>query len=93
MKPITKKTIMATAVAGLFMAGVLTVAPGNAVAAGGDYVKCQGVNSCKGQGACGAADGSHTCAGKNQCKGKGWVKVKTDKECTDKGGTVIKDKK
>lgn len=53
-------------------------------------VKCAGVNSCKGTGACAAADGSHACAGKNECKGKGWVKVKTDKECTDKGGTVQK---
>jgi uncharacterized membrane protein len=54
-------------------------------------VKCSGINSCKGKGACGAADGSHACAGKNECKGKGWVKVKSDKECTDKGGTVVKD--
>lgn len=56
-------------------------------------VKCAGINSCKGTGACGAADGSHACAGKNECKGKGWVKVKSDKECTDKGGTVVTDKK
>jgi len=56
-------------------------------------VKCAGINSCKGTGACGAADGSHACAGKNECKGKGWVKVKSDKECTDKGGTVVKDEK
>ena len=55
-------------------------------------VKCTGINSCKGTGACGAADGSHACAGKNECKGKGWVKVKSDKECTDKGGTVVKEK-
>jgi len=54
-------------------------------------IKCAGVNSCKGTGACAAADGSHACAGKNECKGKGWVKVKTEKECTDKGGTVVKD--
>jgi uncharacterized membrane protein len=54
-------------------------------------VKCAGINSCKGHGACAAADGSHACAGKNECKGKGWVKVKSDKECTDKGGTVVKD--
>ena len=52
--------------------------------------KCSGANECKGKGACGAADGSHACAGKNECKGKGWVKVKTEKGCTDKGGTVVK---
>ena len=56
-------------------------------------IKCAGINSCKGHGACAAADGSHACAGKNECKGKGWVKVKTEKECTDKGGTVVKEEK
>ena len=54
-------------------------------------VKCAGINACKGHGACASADGSHACAGKNECKGKGWVKVKSEKECTDKGGTVMKE--
>jgi len=54
-------------------------------------VKCYGINECKGHGACGAPDGSHDCAGKNSCKGKGWVKVESEKACTDKGGEVIKD--
>ena len=57
----------------------------------GKTVKCAGINACKGHGECGAADGSHACAGKNECKGKGWVKVKSEKDCTDKGGTVVKD--
>jgi uncharacterized membrane protein len=56
-------------------------------------IKCAGVNACKGKGSCAAADGSHACAGKNDCKGKGWVKVKSEKECTDKGGTVVKEEK
>jgi uncharacterized membrane protein len=56
-------------------------------------VKCAGVNACKGKGACAASDGSNSCAGKNGCKGKGWVKVKSEKECTDKGGTVVKEEK
>ena len=38
-------------------------------------VKCSGINSCKGHGECGAADGSHSCAGMNECKGKGGCKV------------------
>ena len=59
----------------------------------GKTVKCSGVNSCKGHGECASADGSHACAGKNECKGKGWVKVKTEEECTKKGGTVMKDEK
>ncbi len=52
-------------------------------------VKCAGVNSCKGTGACAAADGSHACGGKNECKGKGWVHVGSAEECEEKGGTVI----
>jgi len=52
-------------------------------------IKCNGINSCKGKAACaGAANG---CAGKNGCKGKGWVEA-TEKECKDKGGTVVADK-
>jgi len=39
------------------------------------------------------ADGSHACAGKNECKGKGWVKVKSEEECTKKGGNVVKEEK
>ena len=48
-------------------------------------IKCTGVNECKGKGACGAADGSHSCAGKNECKGKGWIEIPAS-ECTTKGG-------
>jgi hypothetical protein len=55
---------------------------------GGGKVKCAGINSCSGKGACSAADGSHGCAGKNACKGKGWVHVESEKECTEKSGTV-----
>ena len=51
-------------------------------------VKCGGINSCKGKGACQGA--SNSCAGQNGCKGKGWVEV-TAKECKDKKGTVIVD--
>ena len=52
-------------------------------------VKCSGINSCKGKGACSAA--SNGCAGQNGCKGKGWVEV-TAKECKDGKGTVVADK-
>ena len=55
----------------------------------GSKVKCQGINSCAGKGACGAADGSHDCGGKNSCKGKGWIEVDSAEECTEKGGTVL----
>lgn len=33
-------------------------------------VKCEGVNACKGQGACGGK--SNSCSGKNACKGQGF---------------------
>src|SRR5215475_7584569 len=53
-------------------------------------VKCSGINSCKGKGACAGA--SNSCSGKNACKGKGWTEVSA-KECKDKKGTVVEDKK
>ena len=33
------------------------------------------------------------CAGVNECKGKGWIKVGSEKECKDKGGTLVTAKK
>lgn len=84
-----KKTgfILATAVAGLIMAGNVMAEEGHdhEAAKEAPKVKCEGINSCKGTGACGGA--THDCAGKNECKGKGWLKV-TSEECTEKGGTV-----
>jgi hypothetical protein len=83
---------MATAVAGLFAAGVAckkessTSNSGSAASSSGEMVKCQGVNECKGKGACGGAD--HTCAGQNECKGKGWIKI-SQAECEEKGGEAI----
>jgi hypothetical protein len=56
--------------------------------AGSMVVKCTGVNECKGKGAC--KGGGNDCKGKNACKGKGWVEMKTDKDCTDKKGSVVK---
>jgi hypothetical protein len=84
---------VATAVIALLSAGPVFAGEGHTKAAKDKTVKCTGINSCKGKGACGAADGSHDCAGKNSCKGKGWVKVKSEKECKDKGGEVLKAKK
>lgn len=85
---IQKKTVgvtIATAAAALFISGAaMTAAPTTAQAA--DGVKCSGINSCKGHGACKTA--SNDCKGMNACKGKGWVSVKSAKECTDKGGKV-----
>jgi len=49
-------------------------------------VKCSGINSCKGTGACGSA--TNACAGQNSCKGKGWIKA-SKADCEAKGGKVI----
>ncbi len=72
-----KRIALASAVAGLFAAGAQT-----ALAAGGadeaSKVKCEGVNSCKGQGSCKSAHNS--CAGKNGCKGQGFLMM-TPEEC------------
>jgi hypothetical protein len=62
-----------------------------APAATAENIHCSGINECKGKGACGAADGSHSCAGKNECKGKGWIEVSAA-DCTAKGGTVVAKK-
>jgi hypothetical protein len=85
MKSQVRGALIATAVAGLFLAsGALAAEQGGKKAEA--KVKCEGINSCKGQGACGGA--GHDCAGKNACKGKGWVEVSSAAECKAKGGTV-----
>lgn len=69
---------LASAAAALFIAS----ASGPAFAQGKDAseakIKCEGVNGCKGKGACSSAHNS--CAGKNACKGKGF-EMMTPEEC------------
>jgi hypothetical protein len=86
MNALSKGFVIASAVAGLVSGGSLVAWATDA--AESDYVRCAGVNECKGQGACGGA--SHDCAGKNECKGKGWVKAASAEECKEKGGEVVK---
>jgi hypothetical protein len=79
---------IAMTVAGL----ILAVAPRVGIAddkAKEAKVKCAGINSCKGKGACSSA--SNGCSGQNSCKGKGWVEA-TAKECKDGKGKVVEDK-
>ena len=52
-------------------------------------IKCEGINSCKGQSACKTAD--HGCKGQNSCKGHGWLES-TAADCKAKGGHELKDK-
>jgi len=102
MKESLKTTAIATAVAALFsanaaFAGIPAKAskdPSKKVSAGdkgkgkGAKVMCKGINECKGKGACKAGEGG--CKGKNSCKGKGITAVGSEKDCTDKNGTVEK---
>jgi hypothetical protein len=76
----TKRTIVATAVA-IFAAGTFATA---AHAAG---VKCGGSNACKGQSACKGT--ANSCKGQNACKGQGFTEAGTSLECTQKGGKVL----
>jgi uncharacterized membrane protein len=78
-----KNVLIAGAVAMLFMAGTVHAQADQSAGAG--HVKCMGVNSCKGQGACKTAQ--NDCKGKNGCKAQGFVEMSAQ-ECKDKGGTV-----
>ncbi len=49
-------------------------------------IKCSGINSCKGSGACASA--THAFAGQNSCKGQGWIKA-SKADCDAKGGKLV----
>jgi hypothetical protein len=83
-----KGTVVAAAVCAMFAAGVARAGEkAEKTKEGAKVVHCGGINSCKGQGSCAGADNS--CKAQNSCKGKGWVETKSEKECKDKGGTVV----
>jgi uncharacterized membrane protein len=84
-----KSFVVAGAAALLILSGAVIARADES--AGSAQVKCVGVNSCKGQGACATAH--NDCKGKNACKGQGMVKMSSAKDCTDKGGKVQGDKK
>jgi hypothetical protein len=89
MHPLGKGVTIATAVASLVLAGSVTSMAQDKAKT--DMVKCAGLNECKGKGACKSA--MNECKGKNACKGKGFMETKSIKECGDKGGKVLADKK
>ena len=89
MHPVGKGLMIATAVAALALGGELTAMAQDKAKA--EPVKCAGLNDCKGNGACKSA--MNDCKGKNGCKGKGFVETNTTKECGDKGGKVLAEKK
>ena len=72
-----RNAAIASAAAALFVAGVGTpAAPAQAEEA--EKIKCEGVNSCKGESSCKTLFSE--CAGHNECKGKGFVML-TPEEC------------
>ena len=72
-----RSAVLVAAAAAIFISGAST----QAVASdheGAEKVKCEGVNSCKGQSEC-ATDKS-SCNGHNECAGKGWIEMSPE-EC------------
>jgi len=86
MRVSTKGAMLAAAVAVAFMASSVSAEDSN-TSAKPTYVGCLGVNSCKGQSMCKSFD--HECQGMNSCRGKGFIMMKNEKECKDKGGKAI----
>jgi hypothetical protein len=77
-----KNAILATAVASLFASGA-AFAKDKTEKKAGSAVRCEGINECKGHGACKSA--SNACKGQNGCKGQG-VTETSAKDCSAKGG-------
>ena len=72
-----RSAVLAAAAAAIFVSGAAGV--GSAAHHEADEkVKCEGVNSCKGQSECNTDHSK--CHGMNDCGGKGWVTM-TAEEC------------
>ncbi len=74
-------TTLASIAAAIILTGP-TVVPA-AESAGDGFVKCYGVNACRGRGQC--KNEQHKCKGVNSCKGIGWVPV-AEGTCERLGG-------
>jgi uncharacterized membrane protein len=85
MKKEIQGAMLAAAVAALFAANGAIAA--DEPAKEGKQVSCEGINACKGQGACAGA--GHACGGQNGCKGQGVTKT-SEEDCKAKGGKVAK---
>jgi uncharacterized membrane protein len=72
-----RTAMLASAAAALFVAAAATPALAEDKAEA-TKVKCEGVNECKGHGACKGA--KNACSGQNGCKGQGFVML-TAEEC------------
>lgn len=89
LKATVKGALIASVVAGMF--GCASSQPASVAKSkeAASAVKCAGLNECKGKGACAGAD--NACKSVNSCKGKGWIET-SERECLDKGGTVLSSK-
>ncbi len=72
-----RSSLVATAAAGLFIAGMAGAAHAEEPGAEAK-IKCEGVNSCKGHSDCKSAQ--NACKGQNGCGGKGFLMM-TKAEC------------
>ena len=76
----SRKTMLATAVAGLVLTAGAAWAQADGAGSTGEAakIKCEGVNECKGHGACKTTH--NACAGQNGCAGQGFMMMTPD-EC------------
>lgn len=86
-KQSSRRVLVASAAAGLFMAASL----GAPSVAHAEEVPCYGINKCKGTGECGGKE--HSCAGENECAGKGWIKIEKEKCLKIKDGRLTPEEK
>jgi uncharacterized membrane protein len=86
VKEMLKGAVIAAAVGSLFASGAAQ-AKEKEKKASSSTVKCAGINECKGQSGCHGAN--NACKGQNGCKGQGTTEVKSEKDCTGKGGKVV----
>ncbi|MES2935088.1 MAG: hypothetical protein V4805_16545 [Pseudomonadota bacterium] len=86
-RDIKSGTLLAAAAAAMALSGSVNAAATTPVYAN-DNVKCVGINSCRGKGACATA--TNACKGHNSCSGKGYVRT-TAAACLDLGGGMLLD--
>jgi uncharacterized membrane protein len=88
MNHLARNTALASAVATLFACGASAPQPtAPSGTASNSSVKCQGINSCKGQAEC--AGNGHPCGKHTACKGQGWLTVPSAGECVARGGKPL----
>jgi hypothetical protein len=87
MNTTVRGTLIASAVAGLFACASNRPEPVAPSGTASESVRCQGINSCRGQGECSGAN--HPCGKHTACKGQGWLTVPNAQACLDRGGKVL----